>query len=160
LDLIRSELYQLWAWSVDVQRMIYGTVADVLRRHAKTGDWSPVLVLAPWAIVLGAVHALTPGHSKTVLAIFVAGSRASIWPALRSAWLLAFTHITVSVLIALLSLPLVSLARDEIGRAPLLEVISRGLLGMVGLSFIISAIRGAQNTPATSMATALPSLPG
>jgi nickel/cobalt exporter len=46
---------------------------------------------------------------------------------------LSFTHVTVAVLIALLALPLVSIALGSVGRAPLLEDVSRGLLGLIGL---------------------------
>jgi len=43
----------------------------------------------------------------------------------------------MSVLIALLSLPLVSVALGSVGRAPLLEDISRGLLGVIGLWILL-----------------------
>ena len=45
---------------------------------------------------------------------------------------LSFTHVTIAVLIAVFSLPLVSIALGSVGRAPLLEDISRGLLGLIG----------------------------
>ena len=54
---------------------------------------------------------------------------------------LSFTHVTMSVLIALLSLPLVSIALGNAGRAPLLEDLSRGLLGLIGIWMIYRALR-------------------
>jgi hypothetical protein len=38
----------------------------------------------------------------------------------------------MSVLIILMGLPLVSMALGEVGRAVILETLSRGLLGLVG----------------------------
>lgn len=55
---------------------------------------------------------------------------------------LSFTHVTMSVLIALFSLPLVSVALGSVGRAPPLENLSRGLLGLIGLWMLWKAFRG------------------
>lgn len=56
--------------------------------------------------------------------------------------LLSFVHVGMSVLIALLSLLLVSMALRSVGRAPLLEDISRGLLGVIGLWMLWQGFRG------------------
>lgn len=53
----------------------------------------------------------------------------------------------MSVVIVLLSLPLVSVALGSVGRAPLLEDISRGLLGLIGLWLIALAIRPVPDHP-------------
>ena len=53
---------------------------------------------------------------------------------------LSFTHVTIAVLIAVLSLPLVSIALGSVGRAPLLEDVSRGLLGLIGLWMLWRAL--------------------
>ncbi|MEX0408828.1 hypothetical protein ABGN05_24600 [Aquibium sp. LZ166] len=53
---------------------------------------------------------------------------------------LSFVHVGTSVLIALLSLPLVSVALGSVGRAPLLEDISRGLLGAIGLWMLLQGV--------------------
>ena len=84
-------------------------------------------------ILFGAVHALTFGHSKAVLATYLTASTASVPLGLAVSLVLAFVHVGISVLIALLSLPLVSVALGSVGRAPLLEDISRGPLGATGL---------------------------
>ncbi len=96
----------------------------------------------PLGVAFGAAHALTPGHSKTVLALFVAGSGSDMSRAIGSAIVLAATHIAVSVLVVVLALPLVSLAFGEVGRAQVLEDVSRGLLGVVGLWLLFAATRG------------------
>jgi ABC-type nickel/cobalt efflux system permease component RcnA len=134
-------LLELWGWLVAVQREISAEVARMLRAYAETGDWQALLSFLPAGIAIGAAHALTPGHSKTVLALFVAGSGLRPAEALRTAAILSNVHISMSVAIVLLSLPVVSLARGEAGRALLLEDLSRGLLGVVGVWLVISSLR-------------------
>lgn len=117
---VLSDLLWLWHWLVGVQREILSDVASTLRTFAETGDWTLLITFAPWAVVFGAAHALTPGHSKTVLALWLVGTGARRGEALRTNFKLAATHIGMSVLIVLVALPLVTMARGEAGRAPLL----------------------------------------
>ncbi|WP_095081714.1 ABC transporter permease [Mesorhizobium sophorae] len=126
---------------VAIQREIYLAFADRIGGFAKTGDWAVLAAYLPMGIVFGAVHAMTPGHSKAVLATYLTGSTASLPRALLVTLVLSFTHVTTSVIIALLSLPLVSVALGSVGRAPLLEDISRGLLGVIGLWMLWQAFR-------------------
>jgi nickel/cobalt exporter len=140
------QLYALWHWLADLPRGILSEVAATLRTFAETGDWTLLATFAPWAVVFGAAHALTPGHSKTVLALWLAGTGARRGEALRTAFTLAATHIGLSVLIVLVALPVVTLARGEAGRAPLLEDISRALLGLSGLWLIWQGLRGQAHT--------------
>ena len=127
-----TEVFALWVWLVGIQREIYLAIAETLRSYAVTGDWRILAGFAPWAVIFGVAHALTPGHSKTVLALYLAGTEARMGPALRSAATLAAVHISSSVVIVGLALPIVSMARGEAGRALLLEDISRTLLGLGG----------------------------
>ena len=127
---------------VAIQREIYLVFADRIGDFAKTGDWTLLAAYLPMGVVFGAVHALTPGHSKAVLATYLTGSTASLPRALIVSLVLSFTHVTTSVVIALLSLPLVSVALGSVGRAPLLEDVSRGLLGLIGIWMLWQAFRG------------------
>lgn len=128
---------------VAFQREIYLTFASHIRTFAETGDWTLLAGYLPMGILFGAAHALTPGHSKAVLATYLTGSTASVPRGLAVSLLLSFVHVGMSVLIALLSLPLVSVAFGSVGRAPLLEDLSRGLLGVIGLWMLLQAVRGA-----------------
>lgn len=115
---------------------------SLIGSFAATGDWSQLAVYLPMGILFGAVHALTPGHGKAVLATYLAGSTASVSRALATSLALSFTHVRMSVLIVLLSLPLIRFGFGaEAGRAPALEHISRGLLVAVGIWMIVRAFR-------------------
>ncbi|TBN46427.1 ABC transporter permease [Paracoccus sediminis] len=135
-------LFSLWGWLVSVQREISAELALMLRAFAETRDWSALTGFLPFGIAFGAAHALTPGHSKTVLSLFVAGSGASLSRGIGTAVILSATHIAISVLVVILALPVVSLAFGEVGRARVLEDLSRGLIGLIGLWLLIAAIRG------------------
>jgi ABC-type nickel/cobalt efflux system permease component RcnA len=49
------------------------------------------------------VHALTPGHNKTLLAIYVTGNRTDLRLALCSAFLRSLIHISLSVALVLIA---------------------------------------------------------
>ena len=133
----------MWTWIVGFQREIYLEFAGHIRAVAETGGWSAFLAFLPMGILFGAVHAMTPGHSKTLLATYLAGSSSGIGKAFATSLALSVTHVTMSVLIVLLSLPLVEVmfGGSGPGSSPLLEGFSRGLLGVIGLWMIWRAVR-------------------
>lgn len=125
---------------IELQRDIYLAFADYIKLAAD-GDWRAFAAYLPMGVVFGAVHAMTPGHSKAVLATYVTGSSSGMVRALSISLALSFTHVTMAVLIAVLSLPLVSVVLGSVGRAPLLEDLSRGLLGLIGVWMLWRALR-------------------
>lgn len=138
-------LMAVWRSLVEVQRHISAEMTLMLRTYAAGGDWRSLLAFLPFGIVFGAAHALTPGHSKTLLATFVAGSGARFWRSLQTAMILAATHIGMSVAIVLLALPVLSVAFGDAGRARVLEDLSRGLIGLIGIWLLVSAFRPRSN---------------
>src|SRR5215211_5052488 len=60
---------------VDLQRWVYGSITEYLNAFSTSADWFSLANVLPLGIVFGAVHALTPGHGKTVLASYLVGSR-------------------------------------------------------------------------------------
>ena len=88
------------------------------------------------------MHALTPGHGKTVLASYLVGSRLAVLRALAVAGALALTHVGSAVVLALAAAPILTRTLGGVGRAPVLEDISRGLLALIGLWFLFRALRG------------------
>lgn len=88
-----------------VQRSISTAVAENLSAFADTRDWLALLAVMPIGILFGAIHALTPGHSKTVLATYIAGTPVTAVRGVGLAIVLALTHVFCAVAIALLALP-------------------------------------------------------
>jgi len=72
--------------------------ADALSKFLHQQELTPWMTLAAvgLAFVLGAAHALTPGHGKTIVAAYLVGSRGTIGHAAFLGAMVTFTH-TVSV---------------------------------------------------------------
>lgn len=138
----------MWTWIVGFQREIYLTFGENIKAIAETGSWAAFLAFLPTGVAFGAVHAMTPGHSKALLATYLAGSSAGLWRALATSVALSITHVAVSVAIVLLSLPLVNImfGGSGPGSSPILEHLSRGLLGLIGLWMIWCALRRRRHT--------------
>ena len=77
-----------------------GTVVrgDYLSRflHQRELTFNMILVAVLVAFVLGAAHALTPGHGKTIVAAYLVGSRGTLKHAAFLGAMVTFTH-TISV---------------------------------------------------------------
>jgi nickel/cobalt exporter len=131
-------LEQLIAW----QRWIYAALSADLSAFAATRDWWALATVLPIGIVFGAVHALTPGHGKAVLASYVLGSRLAFFRATATATVQALTHVGSAVILALIAAPLVTRTLGGVGRAPMLELLSRGLLIAIGAWLVFRAVRG------------------
>ena len=127
---------------IRVQGWIHEALIAAMGAFAAGRDWTTLAAMLPMGILFGAVHALTPGHGKTVLASYLVGSKLAAVRSLSVAGALAVTHIGSAVLIALFALPLVSRTLGSVGRAPSLEALSRGGLAMIGLWLLIRALRG------------------
>jgi nickel/cobalt transporter (NicO) family protein len=126
---------------IAAQRWIHGVLGSELSAFAASGNWRPLLAVLPLGIVFGALHALTPGHGKTVLAAYLLGSRLTLVRGLSVAGTLAVTHIATAVLIVLLAAPLVTRTLSGIGQTPALETLSRGLLAAIGVWLLVRALR-------------------
>src|SRR5215204_6789272 len=125
---------------ISIQGSIRQAITAELSAFAATRDWAALALVLPFGIVFGAVHALTPGHGKTVLATYLAGSRLAALRGLVVAAVLTLTHIGSAVLLALIAAPLVSRTLGTAGRAFTLEHLSRGILLVIGLWLIVRAV--------------------
>lgn len=130
-------------WILEFQKETYLAFGEHIRTLAGGGGSEALLAFLPMGLLLGAVHALMPGHSKLLLATYVASSSGGMWNALLTAFVLAATHISISVLIVLLSLPVIDymFGGSGPGSSPLLEHLSRGAIGLIGLWMIWRCIR-------------------
>lgn len=128
-------------WLVGLQTVIHRIVSDDIAGFAASGDLATLWSLLPLAIGLGAVHALTPGHNKLVLATYLVGERPPIARALGMSALLSLIHIASAVVIALGANWLVSRTITSAGQAPILEISSRLLLVAIGVWMVLRALR-------------------
>src|SRR5215213_9626814 len=127
---------------IALQRWINASISADLSAFAASRDLAALAGILPLGIVFGAIHALTPGHGKTVLASYLIGSRLAVVRSLAVAGALAITHVGSAVVLALAAAPILTRTLGGVGRAPLLENVSRGLLALIGLWLLLRALRG------------------
>jgi ABC-type nickel/cobalt efflux system permease component RcnA len=125
----------------EVQRAIRGSLTGAVEGFAQSQDWGMLAAMMPLGVVFGAAHAMTPGHSKSILASYVLGSGMRPLRAVLSSLVLAATHITSAVLLAVIANSLVTRTLVGAGRAPVLETLSRYLLVAIGLWLVLRAWR-------------------
>jgi nickel/cobalt exporter len=118
---------------------------DFLGRSQLTVGFALVSVLA--SIAFGVVHALAPGHGKTVMAAYLVGQRGTRRQALQLGSIVTFTH-TASVLLLGALLTLGTLAAPE-RVVPLTEILAGLLLAGLGIYLLALAVRRVRATRAT-----------
>ncbi len=126
---------------VRIQGQIHSSMTTYLSAFATSHDWASLAAVLPLGVVFGAVHALTPGHGKLVLTSYLLGSGLAAARATLVAILMAATHISSAVVLALLGAPLVTRTFIGVGRAPSLEVISRSMLIVIGVWLVLRTFR-------------------
>ena len=131
---------QILGFLYGIQTSIHDTFADRIASFAQSHDWAALLAILPLGVVFGLAHAMTPGHSKSVLASYLVGSNESRWRGLATAGVLAVTHIASAVILAVSASALVTRTIVGAGQTPLLDMISRGLLMAIGVWLIIRAL--------------------
>ncbi|GGL14288.1 hypothetical protein Sme01_06530 [Sphaerisporangium melleum] len=95
------------------------------------------------AIVLGAGHALAPGHGKTIMAAYLAGRRGRPRDALVVGATVTATHTAGVLVVGLLISALTTVAGESV--LSWLGLASGLLIGLVGLGLLRSALRPGDN---------------
>jgi len=127
---------------IAVQRELHAFLTERMDVFARTRDLSALVSMLPFGIAFGAVHALTPGHGKSVLAGYLVGSRLAPLRSLAVSGALTLTHVGSAVLLALVGAPLLNRAFGLFGRAPTFERASQLLLIGLGFWILARALRG------------------
>ena len=123
-----------------VQRDIHASLTADIAVFADSREWQGLVLMLPLGILFGFVHALTPGHSKSVLAAYVLGSGLRPYRAMFASFVLSLTHIGSAVFLSVVATSLVTRTLVGAGQAPALELVSRLLLLLAGSWLILRAI--------------------
>jgi nickel/cobalt transporter (NicO) family protein len=119
-----------------------GGVQDQIAGLLETKDLSPLALIGSLLLAagLGAIHAISPGHGKTVMAAYLVGSRGSA----RHAAGLGLT-VTVSHTIGVLALALVALFAAQVippeRLYPILGVVSGATVVGIGCWLVVGRVR-------------------
>jgi nickel/cobalt exporter len=126
-------------WAIGFQRGLHTQALAALKALPDAGmAGMPGLIAA--AFTFGMLHALLPGHGKSLLAARYSGE--GRWRgAMLSSAILILTHVGSAIVIVLTGAALVQRTLVGAGRAPLLERSSQVLIVLVGLWLLWQAFR-------------------
>jgi len=116
---------------VAIQHWLYGGMASGLAEVAG-GNLRAIFVAMVAAVLFGAVHALMPGHGKTVLVSYHLGQRAKLREGIANGAILALTHVGLALVLVLAGFAVISRSFAYGGRTPQFETASGVLITLIG----------------------------
>jgi nickel/cobalt transporter (NicO) family protein len=128
----------------DLQRWLYAGIAGNLDEVATRNLWTLIYAISA-AMAFGAVHALMPGHGKTVLVSYYLGRPSDLRQGLLSGLILALTHVGTAVVLVLAGVVVVSRAFALGGRTPAFETASATMITLIGGFLLWRALRSPQH---------------
>ena len=119
-----------------------GGVAEDLAALVDVQDLTPLAILLSLAVAfaLGAIHALSPGHGKTIMAAYLVGARGSSRQAVGLGLAVTVSHTLGVLALAAITLAASSLLPPE-RLYPILGVVSGALVIAIGGSLLWSRLR-------------------
>lgn len=126
---------------LELQGWLYGEAGNQLKALA-SGTELFTLITAVWiAALFGLVHAVMPGHGKTVLVSYFLSRPAKVIAGLSASVILVLAHVGSAVLLVLSGLILIQRTIGGVGRAPALEAASAVFIILIGVWLLYSALR-------------------
>jgi nickel/cobalt exporter len=116
---------------IALQHWLYGGMASGLGEIAG-GDPRAIFPAMAAAVLFGAVHALMPGHGKTVLVSYHLGQPARLREGIANGAILALTHVGLALILVLAGFAVISKAFAQGGRTPQFEVASGAFVALIG----------------------------
>ena len=106
----------------------------LLRRRKMAREMNGIpefVLLAASSFGLGALHALEPGHGKTVVGAYLVGSKGTSWDAVLLGFVVTLTHTGIVILLGIMSTVAAAYFVPETVQK-VLEVVSGSLIVLVG----------------------------
>lgn len=114
-----------------LQRWLHEGMASGLGDVAQGSPWGIAAAMAA-AMAFGVVHALMPGHGKTVLFSYHLGQKGSLPSSIANGTILALTHVGIAIMLVLAGFAVISKAFAYGGRTPQFETASGILIVLIG----------------------------
>src|SRR6266545_2452818 len=131
----------------DVQGWLYGGASAELRGLAVGFDPIKLFAVMVGAAVFGMIHAVMPGHGKTVIVSYYLGRPARFVGSIGTSAILVLTHVGSAVILVLTGFIVIHRTIGGAGRAPALEIASAVLIVAVGLWLLFRAWRPHEHAP-------------
>src|SRR6188474_2813106 len=116
---------------IAAQRWLYGGIASGLGDFSN-GDPRAILAAIVAAVLFGAIHALMPGHGKTVLVSYHLGQPGKLREGIANGAILTLTHVGLAVVLVLAGFAVISRVFAQGGRTPQFEVASGVMVALIG----------------------------
>ena len=100
--------------------------------EAAGGDARSIFAAMTAAVLFGAIHALMPGHGKTVLVSYHLGRPAKLTQGIANGAILSLTHVGLAVVLVLGGFVVISRAFAYGGRTQQFEIASGVLIAVIG----------------------------
>ena len=145
---------------IGIQRWLYQGIGEGLGQVAG-GDFRFVWIAMATAMLFGAIHALMPGHGKTVLVSYHLGKPSNAIAAFTNGAILALTHVGLAVALVLAGYVVISRAFAYGGRTPQFEAASGLLIVLIGAYLLWAAFnrRHDEQTDGRALAVATGMIP-
>ena len=123
-----------------------GGLREAFTRSVAARQLTPSLVIAALglAFVFGALHALSPGHGKTMVAAALAGTRGTAWHAVLLGAVVTLTHTAGVFALGLITLSAAQQAVPE-RLYPVLTAVSGAMIVCVGAALLAKQLRSRRN---------------
>jgi nickel/cobalt exporter len=125
---------------VAIQHWLYGGMANGLGEVAD-GDIGNIFAAMAAAVLFGAVHALMPGHGKTVLVSYHLGQPTKLREGVANGAILALTHVGLALVLVLAGFAVISKAFAYGGRTTQFEAASGILIALIGAFLLWRSLR-------------------
>lgn len=136
---IRAAFRQVADWQRDINRYLAGQ----LRQTSDQGGLTAALTVILASFVYGVLHAAGPGHGKLVVASYFTARQAPLKTGVLMGSVIAITQAVVAiVMVAVLALVLGGSQLEIIDQTTMLEVVSYGLILLIGLYMTHGALTG------------------
>lgn len=135
-------LSQWSGWLLGLQREVYGLLGSRIQSMADSTDAAVGAVA--FALALGAVHAMTPGHGKAVIFSYFLGAKARPLNGVAMAGKVAAMHVLSAVALVALFGSAASMFGRPAGVAKWLQTGSYGIIVVIGGCLLLRAIRAAR----------------
>jgi nickel/cobalt transporter (NicO) family protein len=124
-------------WLIAAQRWLYSGMAESMRSAT---DWSELPALMAVAFVFGIIHALMPGHGKSVLVSYYLGRRSRWVEGITTGFILASTHVGIAVVFVLVGVTVINRSLAVAGRAPAFQIFSAVLIALIGVYLLARSV--------------------
>jgi nickel/cobalt exporter len=129
---------------IEVQKNLYERMAELVELAKSSRKSGPIAALVGICFLYGAVHALGPGHGKTILVSYFVGRPVPPSLAFLTGGLIAFVHTGSAILVVVLVSWIIRhsflASLENVSR--MTRIVSHALITVIGVWLVVAAIRG------------------